>query len=391
MLPTAPILADDGNQAAVKEILDRFYISRQNAVASCANLPEKIDSVKLMAGISTGAGAVGAIGGTAGAVAGVMKKQTRADMIAEVEKEVKPLNGLYGLTDDEYVAIMEKNQDLIKETFSESEIEKLEAAIIKENNHGELSEDEEELIVKWWAFLFKVKDETLIKEHPGLKDAMKFALDNRGQIEPIVNKKAADRSIEEIEKLKEFDRQLVSKIKSERLNDLQKTFNVQSRVRAAGSFAAGAFGAAGALTAKSGYDKLDDAIGHMDKCGSHVKEIDVQKMKLSFADPGNPILAEMDNIVKSCGGMNPKVFEDIKGKLKAAGIMQAVGGAAGVAGGVTSLAIKQKYDDNADTAATVLSGAAAVGTGIGAIIGAAALAGLIKNGDIAKTCADAFN
>jgi hypothetical protein len=59
--------------AAVDEIIGRYNVSLGKARTFCTALPEQINKVKLMAGISVGAGALGTIGGGTAVVTGVIK------------------------------------------------------------------------------------------------------------------------------------------------------------------------------------------------------------------------------------------------------------------------------------------------------------------------------
>jgi len=68
----------------IDEILARYNASRDGAARVCGGLASQIDSVKTMAGIGVGAGALGATAGTIGAVVGIMH--------AENEKVLRMLN-----------------------------------------------------------------------------------------------------------------------------------------------------------------------------------------------------------------------------------------------------------------------------------------------------------
>jgi hypothetical protein len=116
--------------------------------------------------------------------------------------------------------------------------------------------------------------------------------------------------------------------------------------------------------------------------------------ELRFAAPDDAGLAQMKSIVDNCKGMSSNNIADVKGKMKAAGIISAVGAAAGVVGGVTSIVANKKDEEERgnkmNMVSNISSGVATVGNLGGAILSGTVLAGLNKNGDIAKTCADSF-
>ena len=159
-------------------------------------------------------------------------------------------------------------------------------------------------------------------------------------------------------------------------------------VRTAGSAISGAGAGVGAAAALGGVKTLDELILNMNACDAYVREIESQKNELAFSAPDNPNIAKMGGIVESCRGMSSRNIDEIKGKLKAAGIISIVGAAAGVAGGVVSAVAKNGEGLNMTAN---ISAAASAGANIGgALISAAALGGLNKNGDIASRCAMSF-
>ncbi|MDR1826529.1 MAG: hypothetical protein LBQ49_02445, partial [Rickettsiales bacterium] len=66
---------------AVDDIMKRYNASLGKAQTYCNGLTAKIDSVKTMAGIGIGAGAVGTIGGGVATVTGVMKAQNDKQIV----------------------------------------------------------------------------------------------------------------------------------------------------------------------------------------------------------------------------------------------------------------------------------------------------------------------
>ncbi|MDR3208717.1 MAG: hypothetical protein LBT45_02595 [Rickettsiales bacterium] len=184
------------------------------------------------------------------------------------------------------------------------------------------------------------------------------------------------------------------------LKDAKDHSNTMGNVRTAGAFVSGAGGAVGAATSLGSLKTLDDLITYMNACDSYVNEIDKQLMELRFAEPDNPAIAKMNAVVNNCKGMSSKNIADIKGKLKVGGVISAVGGAAGILGGITSMMAKngasatgaegKESTKGLNMAANISSGVASVGNLGGAIISGVALSGLMKNGDIAKKCAESF-
>jgi len=201
-------------------------------------------------------------------------------------------------------------------------------------------------------------------------------------------------------------------------------------VRTGGAFVAGATGLGGAISAKFGTDTLDKLIADMNACDSYVREIEKQKDELTFTAPDNPTLAQMNKIVNSCKGMNSKNIAEVKNNLKTAGIISAIGAAAGIVGGGASIvadkmehpsAPKEKKDTTKqetapaaqtppatttptktpaapsdkdikgwNMAANISSGVAALAGLGGAIFSGATLSGLNKNSDTAAKCKEAF-
>ncbi|MDR1027472.1 MAG: hypothetical protein LBL46_03595 [Rickettsiales bacterium] len=170
-------------------------------------------------------------------------------------------------------------------------------------------------------------------------------------------------------------------------------------VRTIGAGVAGAGGAAGAITSFMGAGKFDELISDINACGAHIVEMERRKTELSFAAPDDPALPGMEKIIAGCKGMSGKNIADVKGRMTAAGILSAVGGAAGIAGAITSAVAVSKEKRGADAmtdtkglnmAANISSGVAAAGNLGGTILSGVVLAGLNRNGDIAKNCAELF-
>ena len=183
-------------------------------------------------------------------------------------------------------------------------------------------------------------------------------------------------------------------------NTVDKGPNKQSQtfgnIRTAGAFVAGAGGTVGAITSFSGTKTLDDLILNMNACDFHIQDIKKLKDELSFAEPDDSTLSEMNRVIENCKGMSSKNIAEVKSKLRAAGILSIVGAAAGITGGITSAAAvsqeKQKSQDakKLNMAANISSGVATAGNLGGAILSGATLSGLNKNSAVAKACAGAF-
>jgi hypothetical protein len=303
--------------AVADEIIGRYNISLGRARNFCTGLGEKIDSVKIMAGIGIASGAVGTIGGAGAAIVGFMKDDK-----------------------DEKIKGME-NPDKTEARMKE--------------------------------LLAKEKDKTIKStsdEAVELVKLIKYVLDNKAKF-PKMEKDLAD-----------------AKKDSKNFGNL----------RTGGAFAAGGTGAVGAITSFAGIGTLDKLIEDMNACDSYVREIEKQKDELTFAAPNDATLSQMNKLVESCKGMSSKNIADVKSKLKAAGIISAIGAAAGIAGGITSaIAVGKETDPNNkentkifNTTANITSGVAAAGGLGGAILSGVTLSGLNKNGDIAAKCKAAF-
>jgi hypothetical protein len=280
--------ADDN--AIIAEIMGRYNASFAKAQSFCSGLPEKINSVKRMVGVSIGAGALGTVAGAAGAAAGFIKSSNDAD----AEKKIARLIELVGADDA-------KKMEAVKSL----EMQKILTYFLGET---------------------------------------------------LANQRGAS-----------------------------KMYGV---ARTAGSAMSGAGAGVGAAAALGGVKVLDELILNMNACDSYVREIESQKNELAFSAPNDPNIAKMGGVVESCKGMSSKNIDEIKGKLKAAGIISIIGAAAGVAGGVVSAVAKNGEGLNMTAN---ISAAASAGANIGgALISAAALGGLNKNGDIANRCAMSF-
>ena len=182
------------------------------------------------------------------------------------------------------------------------------------------------------------------------------------------------------------------------------TSNSLGNLRTLGGFTSGAGGITSAATSLSGVALIDKLIEDMNACDSYVQEIEKQMTELRFAEPDNPALAKMSGIVDNCKGMSSKNISDIKGAMKAAGVISAIGAAAGVTSGITSAVAGAKEKNGASATGAEgkestkslnltanISAGVAAGAGLsGAILSGTALVGLMKNGDIAKNCGSAF-
>lgn len=173
------------------------------------------------------------------------------------------------------------------------------------------------------------------------------------------------------------------------IKDAEKLSGTLGGFRTAGAITAGVGGAVG-TAAFGGLKTLDSLVVEMNACDSYVQEISKQAAELRIAAPDNSVIAVMDDITKSCKGMSSKNIAAIKGNMLAAGIISAVGAAAGVVGGIASVDANKKDEKNrgngANTVANVSSIAAAAGNIGGVIFSGLTLSGLVKNGDIAAKC-----
>ena len=282
------------------------------ARSACGSLPDKLNAVKLLAGISTGAGVVGTLGGGTGMVAGAIKLATDAE-IADLPDPADRMARL-------------------------KELEKL----AQDNEDGELL----------------------------------AALPEVFELDEYFTKGKAD-------------------MDQANLDARRSRSHTLGNVRTAGSFVGAAGGAGGAAVSFISLKTFDEIIEDMNECAMRVAEIGWQRMELMSVNPSDPALMEMSKIVESCRGMNPRNIAEIKDKMKTAGIASAVGAAAGVAGGVTSV-VAQRGETSADpktglnAASTVLSGVSGAANLGGAVISGGTLSGLIKNSEAADRCAKAF-
>ena len=295
--------ADD----AADEILVRYNVSLAKAKQYCPGLSEKIDFVKMLAGISVAGTAVGTLGGGTAVVAGYWK----ASNDGKINKEPKPAE---------------------QEALAEQLLAKVAPNTITDDESIQLT-----IITEW-------------------------IMDN-------------------------------GKDDYKKIKDAEKLSGTLGGWRTAGAITAGVGGAVG-TAAFGGLKTLDNLVVEMNACDSYVQEISKQAAELRIAAPDNPAIAAMDDITKNCKGMSSKNIATIKGNMLTAGIISAVGAAAGVVGGIASVDAnkkdKEKRGNGANTVANVSSIAATAGNIGGVIFSGLTLSGLIKNGDIAAKCKAAF-
>ncbi|MDR1071638.1 MAG: hypothetical protein LBL21_03280 [Rickettsiales bacterium] len=185
----------------------------------------------------------------------------------------------------------------------------------------------------------------------------------------------------------------------------EKKSQTLGTVRTVGSFVSGGTQAVGAASSFIGLRQLDELADNMDKCNKAVKEIDNLRLRAQIEIPDeSATIADMARITNGCGRLDSGNIRSIKGQLTASGVIMAVGGVLGVAGGATSAVAggKEKAGASAvaagkdggtkelNTASNVLAGASAATALAGTIISGVTLAGLMKNGDIAKKCEEVF-
>ena len=185
----------------------------------------------------------------------------------------------------------------------------------------------------------------------------------------------------------------------EKMQELSQKSATLGTVRTVGNFVAGGAGAASAISAFVGAGQFDALIKDMNACDSHVRDIRGQREELAAVAPADVALAQMDDIIDACAGLNSKNIADVKNKLVATGIISSISGAAGLVGGVTSAIAGAKENKGAigsrDTkglnmASTVLAGVT-TGTALtSTVISGVMLSDLMKNGKVAEACASAF-
>jgi len=305
-LPWA-VRAADGD-----DVPTQYGATVARARSACGSLPDKLNAVKLLAGISTGAGVVGTLGGGTGLVAGGIKLATDVELGNAPDPAVK----LARLKELEQVA----------------------------------SQPDDNALITALPEVFEL-DEYFMKGKANMDQA--------------------------------------------NLDMLRSRSHTAGNVRTVGAFVGGAGGAGGAAVSFISLKTFDEIIEAMNECMTGVAEIGRQRMELMAVNPGDASLAEMSRIVENCRGMNPRNIDEIKNKMKTAGIASAVGGAAGLAGGVTSV-MAQSGNPVADpktglnAASTVLSGVSGAANLGGAVISGGTLSGLVKNSEAADRCAKAF-
>jgi len=163
-------------------------------------------------------------------------------------------------------------------------------------------------------------------------------------------------------------------------------------IRTAGTFAAGGTAAVGATTAFMGVSQFDALIRDMENCNEAVSDLDRERMELSFEAPDDPRIEQYGRIVEACRGMNVSNIRGIRDRMRNAGIISAVGAAAGAVGGVASVMNNRSEEESRGTnlTANIGAGVATGANAAGAILSGAVLTGLNRNGDIASRCRGAL-
>ena len=163
--------------------------------------------------------------------------------------------------------------------------------------------------------------------------------------------------------------------------------------RMIGSFIAGGTSAVSAVSSFVGVSTFNSLIQDMNACDSYVREISSIRTELAAEDPSDSLLAQMDDIVTSCSGLNSRNISDVRGMMIANGVISTTGAVAGTAGGAVALATGAqggKGTAGQNIAVTALTGTTAA-TGIAStILSGMTLSGLKKNGEIAARCATVF-
>jgi hypothetical protein len=352
-----------------------------NLIASarevCADISDGIDKIKIAAGISVGAGAVGTLAVGASAAVG---------FINENSKPILKITLAGAATESKEIIIGDSANGSIKQAVSiaaKDDSAKTAGAItaaINGNADFPFTAKSDGALLTVTAkekdFLF---DQDYVK---GLVDQLPAGITAEAQY--------ADKS------------------------------GVLATVRTAGSFVAGGTQAVAAVSSFIGGAGLDKLAKDMNSCSAIVREIGADLMRRRIETPDDPSIEQMAKISDSCKGLNTKNITDIKKAMISSGILSTVGAAAGIAGGVASVAANKndfgaapaagidggqagaennvapvvaaandesKYLTLATNIMLVASGATSL---IGTIISGTVLANLNKNGEIAAKCRDAF-
>jgi len=172
--------------------------------------------------------------------------------------------------------------------------------------------------------------------------------------------------------------------------------NPLGTARTVSSFIAGGTSAASAISSFVGVATLDTLVKDMNACDSYVREIKGQRAELEAEAPKDPLLAQMDDIIANCSGLNSRNIADVKGKMIATGVISATGAATGIAGGITSaVAGSKEKGGSTDTkglniGSSILTGTTTAAGLTSTILSGVVLSDLHKNGDVAARCASAF-
>ncbi|MDR1027650.1 MAG: hypothetical protein LBL46_04510 [Rickettsiales bacterium] len=416
---------------AADEIKARFALSFNKARQACPIVIDKINAIKVSAGINVATGVVGTIGGGTAAVTGFMKDKQDSVKAYGLTAEIKEGGIGYKVSDELEIKVnggtaiklatvgevaegkitkLAVNDAVVKTLFPEagledSSTEQTRTTKAKVKFVCGANGLEAEVVKGSEGAGYKVSDELEIKVNGGT--AIKLATVGEvaeGKITKLAVNDAVvktlfpeagleDSSTEQTRTTKAKVR-FACGIVDEHQSDLA---NKLGTARTIGSFVGGGANVVGAGSVFIGLGQFDEAIKGIELCNSAVAEIEKQATELSFAKPTDSAIGQMKDIVSACKGLDKKNIEDIKGKLTASGVISAVGAVTGITGGVLSMQSNKNTaagpveSDKAGTASNILAVATTAASLGSTIFSGVSLAGLNKNGEVAEKCKGAFD
>ena len=318
----ASAIAD--SEAVVNEILSRYSVSYSKANKFCGNLSGKLDSLKVMAGISTAASGVGTLAAGTALITGAAKS-VKDKQIGKIQGEMAERNAASPEMREYDILDGTKGYEVNKYTDSGLTTDEGEPIITR---HGQST------------------PESMIDKDRAIKAAEDFLKMTQSQRDAL--------DVEEL-LYAAYGMKMMNEQDQAKIDGLAKKSQGLGTARTVTSFVAGGTSAAAATFSFIGAAQIDDLIKEMNACDSYVREIKSERGELlaEGLGEGHSTIKEMTQIISDCSGFNSGNISNIKSKFMATGIISAVGTATGVAGGITSAIAGSKEKAGASATASV--------------------------------------
>lgn len=197
---------------------------------------------------------------------------------------------------------------------------------------------------------------------------------------------------------KEADALKEEKQKLEQLKHKSQTLgNVRTGTMAATSVTS----VVSAVTTGFGVKNLDDLINKMNACNEAISKLESEQIQMRFDGlEGSDEYVKISSIIAKCRKFDVANMQVIKNAMTASTVISGIGGAAGIAGAITS-AIAVSKEKQAETmagantkglnmAANISAGVATATSATSLILGAVSLSKLNKDAENAESCESAL-